>query len=147
LRKPYSYMRRQTMEQRIQESNNMFSSYSVVVVVVLYRFKTAVKELWRDAAEITEECKMNNEEILELIGATPLKEFIPKQQIKWFAHIVRSPNLTYIKKLTFTDEKNKRLGQPLNTLTRSIRKRFKLHQPSHILKACFKRTINKLVES
>lgn len=91
--------------------------------------------------------KMKNETILKHSGATPLKKFIYKQQINWFAHIVRSSNLTYIKKLTFADEKSKRLGQPLNTLIRSIYKRFKNYEPSQILKACFTRTINKLVES
>ena len=90
--------------------------------------------------------KMNNEQILEYSGAMPLKDFIKKQQTHWFGHIVRSSNSSHIKKLTFTDEKNKRLGQPLNTLTRSIYKCYKFHQPAQILKACFTRTTDKLVE-
>ena len=66
--------------------------------------------------------KMNNQQIFEYNGATPSWKslYINMQQLNWLAHITRSSNLTYIKKLTFTDEKNKRLGQPLNTLRRSV---------------------------
>ena len=86
------------------------------------RKMTPLNETIPDNDEHTEQFnmafKMTNQQIFEYSGAT--QQFIYKQQLNWLAHITRSSNLTKIKKLTFTDEKNKRLGQPLNTLPRSV---------------------------
>jgi hypothetical protein len=60
--------------------------------------------------------KLTNQHIFNNSGVTPLQDYVHKQQLNWFAHIIRSPNSTYIKKLTFTDKTIKRLGQPLQTL-------------------------------
>ena len=67
--------------------------------------------------------KMTSKEIFEITKATPTFDFVMIQQIKWYGHIARSPNISYIKQLTFSVEKNKRKGQPLQNLRRVIKKR------------------------
>ncbi|KXJ24055.1 hypothetical protein AC249_AIPGENE10834 [Exaiptasia diaphana] len=88
---------------------------------------------------------LNNQQIIQYSMATPLEEFVHNQQLKWFSHIVRSSNIRYIKKLTFSDVTRKRKGQPMKTLLRTVYKRLNDYEPSQILKACFRRKENSLI--
>ena len=86
--------------------------------------------------------KLTNEQVHEYTKATPMKNFVENQQLKWFAHIVRSSNNKYIKKLTFIESKSKRKGRPLKTLEKTIYQRLDDFEPTQIRKLCFERQLN-----
>ena len=90
--------------------------------------------------------KLTNKQIYIYSGAISLLDFVYRQQLKWFSHIIRSPNSRYLKKLTFTDENNSRRGQPLLTLERAVYRRY-VNDKTEIRKACFGRNLQTLVES
>ena len=81
---------------------------------------------------------LTNEQIHKYSKSTPMKDFVETQQLKWFAHIVRSPNSKYIKKLTFVESKSKRKGRPIKTVERTIYQRLKEYDSLQILKSCFR---------
>ena len=88
----------------------------------------------------------SNAKILEITKARPLKEFIEEMQLNWYAHVIRLPNNSNIKRLTFPDHPGKgcRRGQGLLTLQKSITSRFDRTE-SQINQACLYRKQHELL--
>ena len=84
--------------------------------------------------------KMTNEKVYEITEATDCKEFIKKQQLKWFGHICRLPNNSFTKRLTFPIFKSRRKGRPMTNLRRGIVNTYKKYfDETSILKKCWNR--------
>ena len=66
----------------------------------------------------------SNSQILDIMGAEPVRKFIETQQLKWLAHIVRRPNNSLIKMLTFNSEPNSRT-HPAPSILRQVTQRAK----------------------
>ena len=45
----------------------------------------------RKAANKTRRDRVRNEDIRKLVGVTPVMDFVNKQQLKWFGHLMRMP--------------------------------------------------------
>ena len=88
-----------------------------------------------------------NLDILDITKATSVKVFIDQMQVNWFAHVIRMPNTSHVKRLTFPEHPSTgcRGGQGLLTLKKKILSNHEKSE-SEVYKMCFKREQHKLEE-
>ena len=60
--------------------------------------------------------KITNSKLYKICNSSELSEFIKDQQKKFAAHIIRQPNSSKVKQLTFNCDKYRKTGKPIPTL-------------------------------
>ena len=92
--------------------------------------------------EINWAWKFTNEIILSISKSPSLTTFIPKQNLKWVAHICRAPNESLTKQLMFTDEKYVKIGRrPKTVLENVLDRQSEFKSPETFLRECFERKV------
>ena len=73
-----------------------------------------VKGGWarKEEDEIDYRFLYRNNEIEEIVGSTPLRNFIEKQHLKYIAHVCRGPNTSITKKLLFAEPTKQHYRDP-----------------------------------
>ena len=69
--------------------------------------------------------KIKNDQLYRICTSEPISKYIKEQQIRYFADIVRKPNDSILKQLTFDEEKRQKKGRPLSSLKENVAKHLK----------------------
>ena len=60
--------------------------------------------------------KLNNQKVYRICKSEPISNYIKRQQIKYFGHLVRKENESILKRLTFDAEKQVKKEKPMSSL-------------------------------
>jgi hypothetical protein len=82
----------------------------------------------RKAANKTMRDRMQNEEIRKIVGTTPVNEYIEKQRVNWFGHLMRmNPNWPASKAYNMKLETTRGRGRPRKRWIDGVNDTLKLH--------------------
>ena len=80
------------------------------------------KLVWNGSKTENFKYVITNEEIIEICHTKDIHRFVERQQASYLAHLALQPNSCLTKRLLFNDDKETKIGRPVETLEDKVKK-------------------------